>query len=111
MYSNHIGRRTPGPTRSYRHQLAYTLRDPNGRVYNWTSHNDECRKMMLIWADYLDGLKSGKNDSLELSNIVFRLRAGLPSGYLLHLNNRHEESDIFQKAYSEQQHFRFDPFG
>ena len=40
------------------HQLAHTVRDPNGRAYNRTSHLPERRKMMQIWADHLDELKS-----------------------------------------------------
>lgn len=38
------------------HQLAHAVRDPNGRAYNRTAHLDERKKMMQIWADYLDGL-------------------------------------------------------
>ena len=41
------------------HQLAHAVRDPNGRAYNRTAHLVERRKMMQIWADYLDGLKAG----------------------------------------------------
>ena len=41
------------------HQLAHAVRDPNGRAYNRTSHLEERRKMMQLWADYLDGLKTG----------------------------------------------------
>ncbi len=41
------------------HQLAHTVRDPNGRAYNRTAHLDERRKMMHLWADYLDGLRVG----------------------------------------------------
>jgi len=41
------------------HQLAHAVRDPLGRVYNRTSHLGERRKMMQLWADYLDGLKAG----------------------------------------------------
>ena len=41
------------------HQLAHAVRDPNGRAYNRTAYLEERRKMMQIWADYLDGLKSG----------------------------------------------------
>ncbi len=40
------------------HQLAHTVRDTNGRAYNRTSHLVERRKMMQLWADYLDGLKN-----------------------------------------------------
>ncbi|MCD6272919.1 MAG: integrase arm-type DNA-binding domain-containing protein [Deltaproteobacteria bacterium] len=41
------------------HQLAHAVRDPNGTAYNRTRHLDERRKMMQLWADYLDGLKAG----------------------------------------------------
>lgn len=40
------------------HQLAHAVRDPNGRAYNRTAHLDERKKMMQLWADYLDGLKA-----------------------------------------------------
>jgi len=41
------------------HQLGHAVRDPNGRAYNRTTHLSERRKMMQIWADYLEGLKAG----------------------------------------------------
>jgi integrase len=41
------------------HQLAHSVRDPNGRAYNRTSHLPERKKMMQAWADYLDVLKVG----------------------------------------------------
>ena len=41
------------------HQLAHAVRDPLGRAYNRTQHLSERRRMMQIWADYLDGLKAG----------------------------------------------------
>lgn len=41
------------------HQLAHAVRDPNGRAYNRTAHLTERRKMMQLWADYLDALKTG----------------------------------------------------
>jgi len=41
------------------HQLAHTVRDPLGRAYNRTAHLSERKKMMQVWADYLDKLKSG----------------------------------------------------
>ena len=41
------------------HQLAHTVRDPNGRAYNRTAHLEERKKMMQHWGDYLDGLKTG----------------------------------------------------
>jgi integrase len=40
------------------HQLAHTVKDALGRGYNRTQHIEERRKMMQVWADYLDGLKS-----------------------------------------------------
>ena len=41
------------------HQLAHAVRDPNGRAYNRTAHLAERKKMMQLWSDYLEGLKSG----------------------------------------------------
>jgi integrase len=41
------------------HQLAHRVKDPNGTAYNRTSHLAERKKMMQLWADYLDGLKVG----------------------------------------------------
>jgi len=41
------------------HQLAHAVKDPNGRAYNRTAHLAERRKMMVGWADYLDGLQAG----------------------------------------------------
>jgi integrase len=40
------------------HQLAHAVKDPNGRAYNRTAHLAERRKMMQVWADYLDELKA-----------------------------------------------------
>lgn len=40
------------------HQLAHTVKDPNGRAYNRTAHLAERRKMMQAWADYLDALRA-----------------------------------------------------
>jgi integrase len=39
------------------HQLAHAVRDANGRAYNRTAHLVERKKMMQLWADYLDELK------------------------------------------------------
>lgn len=39
------------------HQLAHAVKDPNGRAYNRTAHLAERKKMMQLWADYLEGLK------------------------------------------------------
>lgn len=41
------------------HQLAHAVRDPNGRAYNRTAHLEARRKMMQLWADYLDKIKAG----------------------------------------------------
>ncbi len=41
------------------HQLAHAVKDPNGRAYNRTAHLAERKKMMELWAGYLDGLKQG----------------------------------------------------
>jgi hypothetical protein len=40
------------------HQLAHAVRDPLGRAYNRTAHLSERRRMMTVWADYLDKLKA-----------------------------------------------------
>lgn len=40
------------------HQLAHAVRDPLGRAYKRTSHLGERTKMMQVWADYLDALRS-----------------------------------------------------
>lgn len=39
------------------HQLGHAVRDPNGRAYNRTAHLAERKKMMQLWADYLDTLR------------------------------------------------------
>ncbi len=41
------------------HQLSHSVRDALGTAYNRTTHFDERKKMMQLWADYLDGLKTG----------------------------------------------------
>jgi integrase len=41
------------------HQLAHTVKDPNGRAYNRTTYLPERREMMQRWADYLDKLRAG----------------------------------------------------
>ena len=40
-------------------QLAHAVKDPNGRAYNRTAHLTERKKMMQLWADYLDKIKAG----------------------------------------------------
>lgn len=39
------------------HQLAHAVKDPLGRAYNRTKHLAQRKRMMQIWADYLEGLK------------------------------------------------------
>lgn len=41
------------------HQLAHTVKDPNGRAYNRTAHLPARREMMQRWAEYLDKLRVG----------------------------------------------------
>jgi integrase len=38
-------------------QLAHTVRDPNGRAYNRTTHLAERKRMMERWATYCDSLR------------------------------------------------------
>jgi len=55
-------------------QLAHSVRDPLGRAYNRTTFIEERKAMMQKWADYLDQLKSGTDDSAsrkEESNELF----------------------------------------
>jgi integrase len=40
-------------------QLAHAVPDRLGRAYNRTKHLQERKKMMQVWADYLDDLKQG----------------------------------------------------
>jgi integrase len=48
-------------------QLAHAVRDVNGRAYNRTTHLDERKKMMQVWADYLDALREPKVRALPRS--------------------------------------------
>ena len=45
------------------HQLAHSVKDPLGRAYNRTKHLDQRRRMMQVWADYLEQLR-GKHGIL-----------------------------------------------
>ena len=40
--------------------MAHVVRDLNGRFYNRTAFLPERRRMMQVWADYLDRLKTGE---------------------------------------------------
>ncbi|POP54252.1 tyrosine-type recombinase/integrase [Zhongshania marina] len=44
-------------------QLAHAVKDVHGRAYNRTAHLLERKKMMQIWADYLDNLKIQADDT------------------------------------------------
>ena len=41
------------------HQLAHKVGDANGTAYNRTQFLKARKKMMQLWADYLDKLKAG----------------------------------------------------
>lgn len=47
------------------HQLAHRVPDALGTAYNRTKFLKERRAMMQVWADYLDGLKDGADDSAD----------------------------------------------
>jgi len=47
------------PPHLIEHQLAHSVRDPNGRAYNRTAHLPQRRQMMQAWAEYLESLKAG----------------------------------------------------
>ena len=40
-------------------QLAHVTKSPNGTAYDRVSFLPERKKMMQLWADYLDELKAG----------------------------------------------------
>ena len=64
------------------HQLAHAVRDPNGRAYNRTAFLSEHRRMMQVWADYLDRLRAGEEP--EATGSFLRLNSPLvirPSVY------------------------------
>ena len=42
------------------HQLAHAVKDVHGRAYNRTKHLPQRKEMMQAWADYLEELKSHK---------------------------------------------------
>jgi len=43
------------------HQLAHVVKDANGRAYNRTHHLAERRKMMQLWANHLDTLRTANS--------------------------------------------------
>ena len=51
------------------HQLAHAVRDPNGRAYNRTAFLPERRRMMQVWADYLDRLRAGEEPENTASQL------------------------------------------
>jgi integrase len=54
------------------HQLAHSVKDPNGRAYNRTAHLPARRVMMQRWADYLDKMRIGA-DVVELRTAANQL--------------------------------------
>ena len=62
------------------HQLAHAVRDPNGRAYNRTAFLPERRRMMQVWADYLDQLRGGEEPEVAASKrsvaLTFRASDG-----------------------------------
>ena len=52
------------------HQLAHTVRDPNGRAYNRTEHLAERKRMMCRWADYLDGLREASKQEVNIKPCI-----------------------------------------
>jgi integrase len=52
------------PENVIEHQLAHKVPDALGAAYNRTKFIDDRRRMMTIWADYLDELKAGKTDNV-----------------------------------------------
>ena len=55
------------------HQLAHTVRDPNGRAYNRTTHLSERKRMMERWGQYLDNLRRGSLDVPPFVPILQRI--------------------------------------
>ncbi len=52
------------------HQLAHTVKDPNGRAYNRTAHLPARKLMMQRWANYLDKLRVGADViPIEISRV------------------------------------------
>ena len=51
-------------------QLAHTVRDPNGRAYNRTTHLPERKRMMQRWADYLDKLRDEAKAELRSGSAI-----------------------------------------
>ena len=47
------------PAEVIEHQLAHSVPDALGTAYNRTRFLDDRRRMMTVWADYLDKLKAG----------------------------------------------------
>lgn len=43
------------------HQLAHAVPDALGRAYNRTKYLDERKRMMQVWADYLEGLVAARS--------------------------------------------------
>jgi len=53
-------------------QLAHVVKDSNGNAYSRMQWLDERRRMMQIWADYLDDLKKGQGTSTGANVVPMR---------------------------------------
>ncbi len=59
------------PPHLIEHQLAHVVRDPMGRAYNRTTHLPERRRMMQLWADYLDDLKGRDMPAHDVTTLMW----------------------------------------
>ncbi len=50
------------------HQLAHTVKDPNGTAYNRTKFLRRRKQLMQLWSDYLDTLRQGGDVSIFKPN-------------------------------------------
>ena len=55
------------PAEWIEHQLAHTVRDPNGRAYNRTKYLEQRRAMLQAWADYLDLLRETSDEGERIT--------------------------------------------
>jgi hypothetical protein len=50
-------------------QLAHAVKDALGRAYNRTEFLEQRRRMLQMWADYLDKLRSGVDVSIRRKSL------------------------------------------
>lgn len=51
------------------HQLAHRVPDALGTAYNCTKYLTERKRMMQIWADWLDELKAGQSNIIQMKAV------------------------------------------